>query len=220
MKKNSYFTLIELLVVIAIIAILAAILLPALNSARERGRSADCISKLKTFGTVALSYENDNDGWALPCYANSKHWFVLMRDYMGNSFASYGAQDPAAYCSGNQTGNDVIASKNTNYGWVQKVGYTDLPAIYPMGKTTTLKRPSEVIFAGDSHTGQRVLQATTAAIPNSGDNYKYSLVFVHNNFCNVIHPDGHVSSVSLDQANAKVNANYNWWQMNIEMFWF
>jgi prepilin-type N-terminal cleavage/methylation domain-containing protein/prepilin-type processing-associated H-X9-DG protein len=60
--RRAAFTLVELLVVIAVVAILAALLLPALASARDKSRQAACVSNLRQIGIALLNYASDNDG--------------------------------------------------------------------------------------------------------------------------------------------------------------
>ena len=80
-KSAQRFTLIELLVVIAIIAILAAILLPALQSARERGRTVSCANNMKQLG-MANSHYMDDYGFYVPRNTGYS-WPARLAMYLG-----------------------------------------------------------------------------------------------------------------------------------------
>jgi prepilin-type N-terminal cleavage/methylation domain-containing protein len=86
-KKALSFTLIELLVVVAIITVLIAILLPALNLAREQARTVICSGNLRQIGTAFHFYVDDNNGRLPPlnlegCVGNAKWWTNLLSAYL------------------------------------------------------------------------------------------------------------------------------------------
>jgi general secretion pathway protein G len=86
LMKKKCFTLIELLVVVAIIAVLVALLIPALNTARERAKTVLCQSNLRQIGMVTFHYTSDFNGTLPPCtttgpYSSGYTWQVYLYLY-------------------------------------------------------------------------------------------------------------------------------------------
>ena len=92
--KRYTFTLIELLVVIAIIAILASMLLPSLNKAREKARSIACVNVLKQHGVYETLYTHNFDGWLVPTLGEGRQWTRLLFENIDQKF--YGRRDKTA----------------------------------------------------------------------------------------------------------------------------
>jgi prepilin-type N-terminal cleavage/methylation domain-containing protein/prepilin-type processing-associated H-X9-DG protein len=115
------FTLIELLIVIAIIAILAAMLLPALNKAREQARKTVCTNQLKQLGTTITLYHDDNAGY-LPrqgtaASGDTRRWFDLVMPYCSTEKNWYDIKQPLWDCPAFAGAGESNARLNIGYNY-------------------------------------------------------------------------------------------------------
>lgn len=206
MKKRE-FTLIELLVVIAIIAILAAILMPALSSARERGKSARCISNQKSIHALFALYTDMNE--VFPDTAGlypPVSWAYLISGGKEKIVASGYWSCPNAGMQLNiKDSTELMKTMRRNYTTVQALGVD-------IQKPEKIKRPAITPVVIDSGKDQA---AWSLSGWDSMTSTKEFIRYEHNGKCNVVWLDGHAEpeiperkilfNRSLQPKNLKIN---------------
>ncbi|MHB9138082.1 MAG: type II secretion system protein [Victivallaceae bacterium] len=211
MKKKQVFTLIELLVVIAIIAILASMLLPALNKARGKAQSIKCAGNLKQLGSAIIAYTMENNDYFPYHDVGTNEWYYRCRAslFPGAKRAQLTGSNAATgdlvktttvmYCPANVNVNWASNYYGSNYGFNSTLlGYTSwggVPAApVKCKRINILKKPTQDMLLLDVNKTSPYMYNVNSRSPLMGG-VNYIGASIHSLQDNFAFADGHVNAI-------------------------